>query len=108
MNDALPILLAQADGGGPGGGSLSVLLWMGALLVLFYAFLIRPQNKRDQEQRQMREALKKGDQVVTSGGLHGKITAVSDEVLTLEVADRVRVRIERSAVARQMGEEKGS
>lgn len=79
---------------------------MGALFALFYAFLIRPQQKRDRELQDMREAIKKGDRIVTTGGLHGRVTGVADDVLTLEVADRVRVKIEKTSVARLFGEEK--
>lgn len=107
MNEQLGIMLAQAGGQG-GGGGLSTLLIMGALFALFYAFLIRPQQKRDQELREMRESVKKGDRIVTTGGLHGRVTGVADDVLTLEIADRVRVKVERTSVVRHVGEEKAS
>jgi len=76
-----------------------MFLLLGAFMLVFYAFVIRPQQQQDKKQREMRAALKKGDQIVTSGGLHGKVTGLSDETVTLEIADRVRVKVNRAAIA---------
>jgi preprotein translocase subunit YajC len=79
-----------------------MLLPMVAIFAIFYFLLIRPQQKRQREQREMIKGIAKGDNVVTSGGLHGKVTGVTDEVLTLEIAvvkgDRVRVKVARPRV----------
>ena len=76
------------------------------MFVLFYFMLIRPQQKQQKEREAMLASLKKGDRVVTSGGLIGTITAMGDDVLTLEISDRVRVRVLRSAVVRKVEETK--
>jgi preprotein translocase subunit YajC len=68
------------------------------LVVLFYFMLIRPQMKRAKEQRTMIEKLSKGDEVVTGGGLAGRITGLGEVFLNLEVADKVEIKIQKSAV----------
>ena len=93
------LLLAQAGpNGGGGDGLMSMLLFMGAMFLLLYALMIRPQSRQRKKREQMLSELKKGDQVVTGGGLHGRITGMSDDVITLEIADRVRVRVDKSAL----------
>ncbi|MFQ5696848.1 MAG: preprotein translocase subunit YajC [Myxococcota bacterium] len=100
MNPELGVQLAQAvpqaSGGTPG---LQLMLLVGGMFVLMWALLIRPQQRQQKEHRKMLEEIRRGDQVVTSGGLHGRVTGVTDEVLTLEIADRVRVRVSRSSIA---------
>jgi preprotein translocase subunit YajC len=68
------------------------------LFVVFYFMLIRPQSKRAKEHKSMVEAASKGDEVVTQGGLYGKITAVSEEYLQVQLADNVEVKIQRGAI----------
>jgi preprotein translocase subunit YajC len=91
------VVLAQA--GDPGGNPMGMFLMLGALGLFFYAVVIHPQRRQDREMRQMRDALQKGDHVVTSGGIHGKITGLASDIVTVEIADRVRVKMNRSAVA---------
>lgn len=71
---------------------------MVAMLAIFYFLLIRPQQKRAKEQKQMLANLQKGDTVFTVGGLRGRITGLDENVLTVEIADKVRVKVNRSAV----------
>lgn len=103
MNLAI-LTLAQAGGGGgaapPGacGGGLSSLVVMLMMFAVFYFILIRPQQKRAKEHQQMLANLTKGDQVVTRGGLIGRITGIQDNVLTIELQEKVRVRVLRSHV----------
>jgi preprotein translocase subunit YajC len=91
------LLLAQTGGGG--GGLLGFLLPFAALLLLMYALVIRPQQRQQKEHKNMLARVQRGDQIVTTGGLHGKVTGISDDVLTVEIAERVRVRISKSAIA---------
>lgn len=95
------------DGGGGGAGGLgglfggqnqSFMFMMIAMLAIFYFLLIRPQQKRQKEHKQMLSNLQKGDTIFTSGGLRGRITGLDENVITMEVADKVRVKINRSAV----------
>ena len=75
----------------------SLILPIG-LVVLFYFFLIRPQSKRQKEHRQMVNDLQKGEEVITSGGILGKITDVNDDFITLEIAKDVSLSIQKNAV----------
>ena len=72
------------------------------IFVVFYFLLIRPQSKRAKEQKAMIEALSKGDEVVTNGGLLGRITQVDENFVTLKVADNVEVKVQRQAIANLM------
>jgi len=89
---------AQA-GGGAFGGDLISFLPLILIFVVFWFFLIRPQQKRMKEHRQMVSALRRGDQVVTGGGIMGKVTKVIDDnTVQVELADNVRVRVVRSTI----------
>ena len=69
------------------------------MILVFYFFIIRPQQKKQKQVQQFRENLKKGDKIVTIGGIHGKITDVQEGTFTIEIADNVKVTIEKAAVA---------
>jgi preprotein translocase subunit YajC len=90
-----PAYAQAAAGGDPGFiGFLPIIL----MFVLLYFLMIRPQMKRAKEQKAMVEALQKGDEVVTAGGIVGKITKLSDQYVTVEVAPNTEVVMQRSAV----------
>ena len=80
-------------------GSLTQLIPLVLIMVIFYFLLIRPQQKRAKEHRGMVEALKKGDKVLTNGGVYGKVMDVKENILTVEIADGVRIKMQRDAVA---------
>lgn len=91
---------AQASGGGLGGFDLMSLLPLVLIFVVFYIFLIRPQQKKAQQQKALLDSLRRGDRVLTSGGLIGIITKVIDQQeLQIEIAEGVRVRIARAMIA---------
>jgi len=69
------------------------------IIVVFYFFFIRPQMKKTKEQKKFREAIKKGDRIITIGGIHGKIAEIQETTFTIEVEGGNRLRIEKSAVA---------
>ena len=79
-------------------GQLMAFLPLVLLFVVFYFLLIRPQQKRAKTHKQFIENLKRGDTVVTSGGLYGKITGVTEDAVTMEVAEKVRVKVAKNAV----------
>jgi preprotein translocase subunit YajC len=94
--------LAYAMGPQPGGGGGSQ--WMSFLPIIlifaiFYFLLIRPQQKRAKDHRALLSSLKVGDQVLTSGGIYGRVTGLRDDVLTLEISDKVRVKVSRGHIA---------
>lgn len=88
---------AGGDGGGQGGG-IAAFAPLLIMVVIFYFLLIRPQQKKQKEHREMLSSLQRGDVVVTQGGLQGKITGLTDTVITLEIAEKVRVKIQRPYV----------
>lgn len=81
------------------GGLLEQLMPIILIVAVFYFFMIRPQLKKQKEQKQFRENLAKGDKVTTIGGLHGKITDVKENVVMLEVAPNVVFKVEKTAVS---------
>lgn len=95
------IAYAMGQGGAPDGGAggFSAFVPLILMFVIFYFLLIRPQQKKTKEHRAMIESLKKGDRIITSGGLHGLITGVNDQTLTVEIAYKVRVKVARGNVA---------
>jgi preprotein translocase subunit YajC len=90
-----------AQGGGDPKQTIMGLMPLVLMFVIFYFLLIRPQQKRQKEHKAMVEALKRGDEIVTTGGLQGKITGVTDDSLTVEIAKDVRVKVDRQAVSRK-------
>ena len=91
-----------AGGAGAGkapGGDMSFIIVMAAIFAIFYFLLIRPQQKKQKETKAMLSNITHGDMIVTAGGLHGKITAITEQVVTLEVADKVKVKISRAYIS---------
>jgi len=80
-------------------GILEALFPFVILFIVFYFLLIRPQSKRAKEHKKLVEALAKGDEVLTQGGVYGKIIEVAEEAITVEVADNVQIKLQRAAVA---------
>ena len=92
---------AQAAGA-PGGGGLGQILILVVFVAIFYFMLIRPQQKRMKDQQAMLSKLATGDEVVTTGGILGRITDVGDTFVTLEIADGVRIKVQRSQISQLM------
>ncbi len=101
LSPSLAVELAQTtpDAGGGSGSTFGFFLPIVAMFLLFYALIIRPQSRQQKEHKKMLAQVARGDQVVTSGGIHGKVTGVADDILTVEIADRVRVKLNKSAVS---------
>ncbi len=94
-------LMAQPPGdGGSGGGSLiSTVIMFGSIIAIFYFMILRPQQKRQKEREKLLNALKKGDKIITGGGLHGTIAGLDDKTALVQVSDTVKMKFERSAIA---------
>lgn len=92
---------AWAQTGDAGGGLLGLLPFV-LIIVVFYFLLIRPQQKRTKQHREMVTNLKKGDEVVTNGGTLGRITDVGENFITLEVAEGIQVKVQNQAVQTMM------
>lgn len=90
------IVLLQVPGGGAGTMNL---IFIGGILLVFYFFMIRPQQKKQKDQKKFIGAIQKGDTVVTLGGIHGKITSMDDNTVTLEVDRGARIKMEKSSLS---------
>ena len=93
------IAYAQSVGGAAGPSQIVNLLPFALMFVILYVLLIRPQQKRAREHETMIQNLKRNDEIITTGGLYGKVQGIADKVLVIEIAPNVRVRLERSQVA---------
>ncbi len=92
------VFLMMPQEGGEGSSS-SFFIMILLMIVVFYFFMIRPQMKKSKEQKQFREALKKGDKIITIGGIHGKVLEVKETTLIIQTEGEGRLRIEKSAAA---------
>lgn len=95
---SIDVLLLQAGGS----AGMMNLLFIGAMFLVFWLFLIRPQTKKQKEQKNFMEALEKGTEVVTASGILGKITKIEDDVVTLEVGNKVYIRVTKNAISKEM------
>lgn len=93
-----------AAGGGAAGGIASFIPLI-LIFAVFYFMLIRPQQKQAKLQRQFLEDLKTGNKVITTGGIHGTITGLTDTVVTLEIADKVRIKVSRASIGSPLNKE---
>ncbi len=89
-------ILAQASAGG---GILGQVFLFGSIILIMYFFMIRPQQKKQKDTKKFIEEIKKGDDVVTIGGLHGKVSSVEGDVLFLELDRGLKVKVEKSAIS---------
>ncbi|HJV77593.1 MAG TPA: preprotein translocase subunit YajC [Paludibacter sp.] len=97
MNLLNILLQAAAPGAGGASGYTSILM-MVLIFVVFYFFMIRPQSKRQKEIKKQREAMKPGDKVITSGGIHGKVKEIKDTTVIIEIAENVRIKVDKNSV----------
>jgi preprotein translocase subunit YajC len=99
---------APGDAGAGGGGGFSSLLMMLVIFAIFYFILIRPQQKKMKEHKKLIENIKKGDKIITAGGMYGVVTNAGENKLTVEIADGVKVKITRSSVGTVISEEEAA
>jgi len=100
MIDIAHAMGAGGQGGAAApGGEYHFIILMAAIFAIFYFLLIRPQQKRQKAIKAMLDNLGHGDMVVTVGGIHGKITGITDAVVTVEIADKVRVKVSKNHIA---------
>lgn len=95
ISPALAVVAAAAP---PPGGGFGMLLFPIVLIAVMYFLMIRPQMKRAKEHRAMLEKLNRGDEVITSGGIAGVVTEIGDNFVTVEIADNVRIRVQKGAI----------
>ena len=89
-------ILLQAGGGSAMTGNLVLI---GGIIVIFYFFMIRPQQKKQKDQKKFLEEIKKGDMAVTTGGIHGKVAAIDDDTVMLDVDRGTKIKVEKSSIS---------
>ncbi|MCH7721889.1 MAG: preprotein translocase subunit YajC [Bacteroidetes bacterium] len=95
----MDLLIAMSPQGGEGGGSMvSTIIMFGAIFLIFYFMIIRPQQKKAKNRTRLLSNLEKGDKVVTSGGIHGIIAGLDEKTLLLQVSDNLKIKVDRSAI----------
>ena len=94
-------VIAMAD---PQAGGLTAFLPFALILAIFYFLILMPMKRRQKKVQEFQESLKVGDKVVTTSGIHGQITRITDTVVQLQIADRVRIDIARSAIGGYQGQ----
>jgi len=92
------VAYAQGAAAAPGGAGIAQFIPLILIFIVFYFLLIRPQQRKAKEQQDFLANLKKGDKVMTGGGVHGKITGLTDSAVTLEIADGVRIKVHRGYI----------
>ena len=95
----LAYAMGGTGGAGGEGGGFGAFVPLILMFAIFYFLLIRPQQKKAKHHRELLGALKKGDKVISSGGLHGLVTGLTDDVVTMEIAPKVRVKVSRSSIS---------
>jgi len=99
------IAMGQPQDGGGGGSLISTFVMFGAIFLIFYFMIIRPQQRRAKEREKMLSNVQKGDKVVTSGGLHGIVAGLDEKTVLLQVSENVKMKFERSAIANIIAKE---
>ncbi len=94
------LLMAPKEGQSP----LTSLLPLVLIILVFYFFMIRPQMKRQKDLKTYRESLRKGDKVLTTGGIYGKVVDIKDQVIVVEIADKIRIKVDKSAILKDSGD----
>ena len=105
MNHLLSVLLmAGPQGGTQQGGGYEQIIFLVLIIVVFYFFMIRPQMKKQKEIKQFRDGLQKGDKIVTTGGIYGKVNDIKENVIIVEIAPNVTVKVDKSSVVREIAD----
>lgn len=91
-------IIAFQQLGNGGGGITGTLLMFAAIFVIFYFLILRPQQKRQKDRKKLLDSVKKGDKIITAGGVHAKVIGVEEKTLLIEIADNVKVKIERGSI----------
>lgn len=100
----MEFLLVLLQLGGDGDGGWMSMLPLFLILIVFYFFFIRPQTKKNKEQKKFRAELKKGDKVITIGGVHGKVAEIKENSIVLDAGNQVKLTIEKSALVMDSSE----
>ena len=98
------LLFMQPQSSDGGSGMISTVIMFALIFVIFYFLIIRPQQRRQKEREKLLTALQKGDKVVTSGGIHGTIAGLEEKTILLQIADGVKVKVDRGSISQVVKE----
>jgi len=101
----MELLLAMAPQGGEGGSMVSTLIMFGSIFAIFYFMIIRPQQKKAKEREALLGDVKKGDKIITSGGIHGTIAGLEEKTILLDVGNNNKIKMERTAIGQVLGKD---
>ncbi len=93
------ILLMSPQGGDSGGSMISTLVMFSLIILIFYFMILRPQQKRQKERQKLLDGVKKGDKITTVGGLHATVLGLEEKTVLIQIADNVKVKLEKSAIS---------
>ena len=96
---SLLIAMAPAQGGQGGGDFTTTIFMFAVIIAIFYFMILRPQQKRQKDRQKLLDSVKKGDRVVTAGGIHGTVVGVEEKTVLLQITDTVKVKLERSSIS---------
>ena len=99
---SLTYIVAMTNPGGGGQGGSEFLVMMIMIIAVMYFLIFRPQAKKQKQQRMMLEQLKKGDKIITAGGMYGTIAGVKEQTIIVKIADNVKVELNRSSIAKKL------
>ncbi|HUI65009.1 MAG TPA: preprotein translocase subunit YajC [Bacteroidota bacterium] len=103
----IAMLFGQPSGQDSSQGMFSTLIMFALIIAIFYFMILRPQQKRQKERQKLLTSIKKGDKIVTAGGLYGTIAGLDEKTVLIQVADNVKMKFDRSAVASVVSEGSG-
>ena len=109
MNTLFSTILMAPPAGGEEAGQMPSMIFLVLIIVVFYFFMIRPQMRRQKEMKNFRESLQKGDKIVTTGGIYGKITAIKENIISINVGNDVILDVDKNAVLKdgtELGQQK--
>lgn len=98
MKTLFLLAMAQPQGGSPEGSLISTLIMFTLIIAIFYFMILRPQQKRQKDRQKMLDAVKKGDKVVTSGGMHGTVAGIDEKTILVQVSENVKLKFDRTAI----------
>jgi preprotein translocase subunit YajC len=99
------LLMSPPADGAEGGGGMQTIIMFGAIFIVFYLFMIRPQMKKQKEAKKFKESLQNGAKIVTIGGIHGKVVEVKENVVIIETEGGNRLKMEKSAISKEFAAE---
>jgi preprotein translocase subunit YajC len=98
LENSFFLAMAPSQGGGSG-SMLTTLIMFGLIFFIFYFMILRPQQKKQKERQKMLDSVKKGDKVITAGGIHGTVVGLEDKTLLVQIAENTKVKLEKGSVS---------